>query len=128
MLLFTKSKSVRRTSPKLKRALELPANVIVIFIIAVVVLLGVLMFFFNNYIKLSPSIIGLSKNTSEELREVLPCGKLSESDIEQICDKECSKISGYSYAGEYKVNNIIGIIRCKCKNNSDIKYVEVRCQ
>lgn len=122
MLLFIRSKFTQ------KRALELPANVIVIFIIAVVVLLGLLMFFFNNYIKLSPSIIGLSKNTSEELGEVLPCGKLSKSDIEQICNKECSKISGYSYAGEYKVNNIIGIIRCKCKNNSDIKYVEVRCQ
>lgn len=137
MRLFIKSKPDQRNSfntpPNMKRAVELPANVIVIFIIAVMVLLGLIMFFFNNYIKLSPPIIGLSKNTSGELREVLPCNKLSKEDISTLCSNACSEIDrSYSYADEYNIINIAGVIRCKCNKSSgnqvDIKYVEVKCQ
>ena len=137
MWLFIRSKPDQRNSfntpPNMKKAVELPANVIVIFIIAVMVLLGLIMFFFNNYIKLSPSIIGLSKNTSEDIREVLPCNKLSEQEISTLCRKACSEIdSSYSYADEYNIINIVGVIKCKCNKSSgnqvDIKYVEVKCQ
>ncbi len=114
---------------KVKRSVELPANVIVILIIAVMVLLGLIMFFFNNYIKLSPPIIGLSKNTSEELKGVLPCSNLSEFVIKRMCISACYKIGhGYRYIGEYHIMNVLGVIKCKCSNISNIEYVEIECQ
>ena len=110
------------------RSIELPANAIVIFIIAITVLLAVIYFFFSAYQNTSPSLISTANQTSSQLEQTqtkMKCMMLTYSEIINKCTNACEK-RHLKYTGKYDITNKGLVCYCKSRDGGSTR-ITVEC-